>query len=300
MNFTLRQVEVFVALAETLHFGRAADSLMVAQATASQELKRLEIALGLRLFDRTTRTATLTPAGEAMLQDARALLETAQQFSTRSLLFREEYLHRARIVASPSVINELIPAVIKRAEQSGSNIAIEEIAADSGAVMDEMLHRNADIGIGRFLTLPPRFVKETIAQEEFYAVIAAAHPLASTDTVDLANAGELPLLLWSREQAPEYYDALLQACTDRGLHPMVLLSPPRIVGSRSYLLREGKAFALVPRSATDALPSEVRALPLTEPVHLPLEMAFRAQDPREVIAQTLALLRATARELNGV
>lgn len=298
MNFTLRQVEVFVALADTLHFGRAADALMIAQATASQELKRLELALGLRLFDRTTRTASLTPAGQAMLDDARALLEASQQFGTRSYLFREEFLHRARIVASPSAINELIPAVIQRAERAGSTIAIEEFGVDSGAITAEMAQRGADIGVGRFLTPLPRFTKEVIAEEEFYAVVSTVHPLVGSTEIDLAQLGDLPLLLWSREQAPEYYDALLQLCEERGLHPMVLVSPPRIVGSRSFLLRGGKAFALVPRSAVDSLPSEVRAIPLTQRAFLPLEMTYRLNDPRAVITETLALLRATARELN--
>ncbi|MFJ3394790.1 LysR family transcriptional regulator [Leifsonia aquatica] len=297
MAVTLRQVEIFLALATELHFGRAADRLHIAQATASQELKRLEVALGLRLFTRSTRTASLTPAGEALVEEARALLDSADRFTDRARLFQTEHLQRVRVVASPSVINTLLPAVIRRAEQETPDTSIEEIAADSGAVVAEVLRQTADIGIGRFLTPPPRFATEVLLQEEFLAVVSAAHPLAGSASIDPADLGDLPLLLWSREQAPAYYDALLALCHDRGLSPMILVSPPRIVGSRSYLLGEGRAFSLVPRSAVPSLPAEVVAVPLDPPGALPLEMIYRDRDPRESLHETVELIRSTASQL---
>ncbi|MFJ3490567.1 LysR family transcriptional regulator [Leifsonia aquatica] len=297
MAVTLRQVEIFLALATELHFGRAADRLHIAQATASQELKRLEVALGLRLFTRSTRTASLTPAGEALVEEARALLDSADRFTDRARLFQTEHLQRVRVVASPSVINTLLPAVIRRAEQETPDTSIEEIAADSGAVVAEVLRQTADIGIGRFLTPPPRFATEVLLQEEFLAVVSAANPLAGSASIDPAQLGDLPLLLWSREQAPAYYDALLALCHDRGLSPMILVSPPRIVGSRSYLLGEGRAFSLVPRSAVPSLPAEVVAVPLDPPGALPLEMIYRDRDPRESLHETVELIRSTASQL---
>jgi DNA-binding transcriptional LysR family regulator len=297
MAVTLRQVEIFLALATELHFGRAADRLHIAQATASQELKRLEVALGLRLFTRSTRTASLTPAGEALVEEARALLDSADRFTDRARLFQTEHLQRVRVVASPSVINTLLPAVIRRAEQETPDTSIEEIAADSGAVVAEVLRQTADIGIGRFLIPPPRFATEVLLQEEFLAVVSAAHPLAGSASIDPADLGDLPLLLWSREQAPAYYDALLALCHDRGLSPMILVSPPRIVGSRSYLLGEGRAFSLVPRSAVPSLPAEVVAVPLDPPGALPLEMIYRDRDPRESLHETVELIRSTAAQL---
>ncbi|GAB6856423.1 LysR family transcriptional regulator [Microbacterium xylanilyticum] len=297
MAITLRQVEIFLALASELHFGRAAETLHIAQATASQELKRLEVALGLRLFTRSTRTASLTPAGEALIEVARTLVESAEHFTDTARLFHTERLQRVRVVASPSVMNALLPAVIRRAEHESVDTSIEEIASDSGAVVAEVARRGADIGIGRFLTPPPRFTKEVLAEEEFLTVLSAAHPLAGSESIDLADLGDLPLLLWSREQAPGYYDALLALCNDRGLSPMVLVSPPRIVGSRSYLLGEGRAFSLVPRSAISSLPVEVVAIPLDPPGKLPLEMIYRASDPRESLHDTIRLIRATASQL---
>ena len=200
-------------------------------------------------------------------------------------------------MASPSAINELVPAVIKSTEELHPEISIEEIGVDSGSVMHTMQKLTADIALGRFLETPPRFVKETIAFEEFYVAISEAHPLARSEVIDLKQFTDLPLLLWSREQAPRYYDALLEICSSRGLAPMVLLSPPRIVGSRSYLLREGKAFALVPRSAVDSLPSEVKALPIAEAATLPLDLVYRDQDPRAAVNDVVETIRKTAKLL---
>ncbi|MBS1906166.1 MAG: LysR family transcriptional regulator [Actinobacteria bacterium] len=297
MRITLRQIEVFLALADELHFGRAAESLHIAQATASQELKRLEVALGLRLFARSTRAATLTPAGEALLEDARALVDAAGRLTDRAQLFHSAHLARVRVAASPSVVNRLLPAVIRRAEDAAPGTSIEELAAESGTVVETLREHAADIGIGRFLTPPPRFVKEVLVEEEFVAVLATTHPLATQDAVDLRELGDLPLLLWPREQAPEYYDALLGMCIDRGLTPMVLVSPPRIVGSRSYLLGDGRAFSLVPRSAAESLPGGVVARPLAQPATLALEMIYREKDPRASIAEVTDLIRSAATEL---
>jgi len=294
---SLRQVEIFVALAETLHFGRAADRLHIAQATASQELKRLEVQLGLRLLTRSTRAANLTPAGEALLGDAQALLDASHRLSERARLFQAEYLHRVRLVASPSVVNKLLPAVIRRADAELPDTTIEEISADTGTVIAEMSRQGGDIAIGRFLAPPPRFVRETLATEECVAILSADHPLAGQESIDLSELTDLPLLLWSREQAPDYYDALLGICHDRGLNPMILVSPPRIVGTRSYLLSEMRAFSIVPRSTAYSLPPEVRAIPVTPRAELPLHLVFREADPRDSVRATLTLIREAAMDL---
>lgn len=299
MSLTLRQVEVFVAVAEALHFGKAAERLSISQATASQEVKRLEVALGLTLLQRSTRSVTLTPAGSAVLAESRKLMTAAASVADRAALFRDEYLGRLRIVASPSVVNLLLPRAMSASEAVMPTIRIEEVSVDSGEVSAEVAARGADIGIGRFLDAPEGYVREALVDERFVVALSDAHPLAGRDSVHLSELHDLPLLLWPREHAPRYHDALLQLCADDGLAPLILVSPPRIVGSRLYLIAEARAFSLVPESTVAFLPPGVRGVQLSRPASLPLEVVHRARDPREHVAAFLDILRSEAGRLRS-
>ncbi|MGC5076887.1 LysR substrate-binding domain-containing protein [Agrococcus sp. DT81.2] len=297
MGFTLRQAEVFVAVADTLHFGRAAVGLGISQATASQEVRRLEIALGLTLLQRSTRSVTLTPAGAAVLVEARKLLRAAAAVADRAALFRDAYLNRLRIVASPSAVNLLLPRAIKASESVMPTISIEEVAVESGEVSAEVAARGADVGIGRFLEAPEGYVHETLGEEQLFVALSDSHPLAGAAALHLSQLQDLPLLLWPREHAPRYYDALLRLCADDGLTPLVLVSPPRIVGSRLYLIAEARAFSLVPQSTVPFLPAGVQGVELSRPTTLPLEVIRRLRDPREHVASFLDILRTEAGRL---
>ena len=300
MRLTLRQVEIFVAVAEHLHFGRAAEALHISQPTVSQEVGRLEKALGLPLFDRSRRSASLTPAGEVMAAEGRALIAQAEGLVGRVRLYEDSRMRLAVVVASPSVINQLLPAVLSRAEQELPQVHIQEAAVDTGEVSATLDSEHGDIGLGRFLDDLEGFRKEVIVQEQVFVALSRSHPLAARTRIDLKDLDDLPLLLWPREQNPTYYDYLLKVCTDRGLNPMILVSPPRIVGSRRYLLSESRAFSLVPASMVGHMSEDLSTLPLQEEATVKLEMQWRASDVRPQLKMLRKLIREEAAELGKI
>ncbi|MEW2492679.1 LysR family transcriptional regulator [Streptomyces nodosus] len=290
MKITLRQVEIFVTVAEHLHFGRAAEALHISQPTVSQEVGRLERALGLSLFDRTRRSVSLTSAGEAMAEEGRKLLSQAEGLVSRVRLYEESRMKTIRVVATPSVVNRLLPAVISRAEKELPELVIEDIAVETGAVSSRLATGHGDIGLGRFLDPVDGLRTEVIADEEVFVALSRNHPSADAARTSLEELDDLPLLLWPREQNPKYYDYVRTVCVERGLNPMVLVSPPRIVGSRLYLLSEARAFSLVPGSTVGHLSDDLRAVPLEKPATLPLEMQWRADDPRPYVRALCELI----------
>ncbi|WP_026556305.1 LysR family transcriptional regulator [Arthrobacter sp. 35W] len=299
MKITLRQIEIFLAVVAEMHFARAAESIHISQPTVSQEIRRLERGLAVKLFDRTTRAAHLTPAGESLLADARNLVAAANALTEKALLFAPQHVKKLRVVASPSVVNRLLPDVMSQCERQLPELSIEDIPVDTGNVSARLAAEGGDIGLGRFLSAPPGFEQEVLAREPVVVTLSSSHPLAGRESIDLQDLGDLPLLLWPREQNPEYYDALLQICTDRGLSPLILVSPPLIVGARSYLIAEGRAFSLVPNSAASHLSTNLRAVPLASPATLPLEMLWRRHDPRVIVPEFLDIVRAKARALDA-
>ena len=297
MNVTLRQMEIFVAVAEALHFGRAAERLHITQATASQEVKRLEVSLGVSLFRRTTRSVSLTPAGSSLVEACTDVMRSVSRLTSQAELLRDEHVNRLKVVSSPSVVNEVLPRVVSEAEAHMPALQIEDIAAESGQVTDTVIKRGADIGVGRFLDTPTGYSHEVLGYEDLIIALSSSHPLSHRESINLSELDELPLLLWPREQAPHYYDALLSVCADQNLQPLVLVSPPLIVGSRLYLLAQGRAFALVPHSTRAFLPAGVVAVGLSTPARVPLEIIHRTHDPRASASTFTQLLRSLSRDM---
>lgn len=297
MDITLRQLEVFVAVADECHFGRAAAALSVSQPVVSQEIQRLERTIGSPLFDRSTRTVTLTDIGSALLAEARDVHAAFEAFADRAMRMSGQRVCRVRIAATPSVLHELLPGVMRRVEARMPTAILDEVAVETGEVGDALLHRSCDVGLGRFVEAPPGFTSELLRSDRVVVALSSRHRLAAEDSVDLAELDDLPLLLWRREQNPAYHDHLMSICTDRGLHPLQLISPARIVGGRSYLIADGRAFSLIPESTAGRIAGDIVVRPLTKPATLPLSMLWRTRDHRQVMSDLLDVIREVSAEM---
>ncbi|MBB5633795.1 DNA-binding transcriptional LysR family regulator [Cryobacterium mesophilum] len=294
MNITMRQAEFFVAVAGTGHFGRAADELFVSQPVVSQEIRRLERNLGLSLFDRSTRSVVLTAAGETLLPLARALLEAGESLTDVAARLTGPVNSGIRLAATPSAMNALVPDILRVAEETMPGVAVEELAVETGEAGAALTSGRADIGIGRYIDVPARFRTEIIRWEPVYVALSSDHPLASARGIRLADLADVPLLLWPRERNPEYYDRLLEICAQASLEPLVLVSRPRIVGARSYLISEGRAFGLVPESTANLVLPGITTIPLVEPQLLPMSVAWLADEPRQQVLALVELVRRVA------
>ena len=294
MNITVRQAEFFAAVAETAHFGRAAEGLFVSQPVVSQEIRRLERNLELALFDRSTRSVVLTSAGESLLPLAQNLLEAASRFTTVASRLAGPANAAIRLAATPSAMNALVPEILRQAEAMLPGIAVEELAVETGEIGEALVSGRADVGLGRYLDAPSRFRSEVIRSEPVFVALSSAHPLAGTDDIRLADLADMPLLLWPRERSPEYYDRLLEICANASLEPLLLVSRPRIVGARSYLIAEGRAFGLVPESTANLVLPGITTIPLAEPELLPMSAAWLADEPRPQVLALVELIRRVA------
>ncbi len=288
MELTLRQLRAFRAVAAESHFGRAAVGLGLAQPTLSKEIKLLERTLGTTLFERGPGGARLTAAGGALLPIAETMLADAARLMSEAQQLRSSGTRALRVAATPSVVNRLLPAVLRTLETQRPEIEIHVVEVDTGGVPEAVRAGRADLGIGHHVTATPGCGRRTLAHDELQVVVHAS--LAGQGrSIDLKRFARLPLLMWPREQNPEYHDALLKLCQERGLDPLILTGSTRISGARSYLLREGRAFAIVPRDYAVTEPAPLVSRPLTQPATVPLQALWRSP----LTAPVSALLRAT-------
>lgn len=294
MSLTLRQLEVFRALAAELHFARAADRTGLSQPTVSKELARLERRLGLELFHRSSGGTALTPEGAALLPQAERVLDALDDLDRAATLARRRRTHEVRVAASPSVVNRVMPLLLRRLERSHPEVEVTAVEVDTGGVTAALDAATADLGLGHHVSAPARGRVRTISHDELFVIAADSVVGAQGGAIDLARLVDLPLLLWPREQSPVYHDALLEICRVRGLDPLLLTGRSRLSGSRSYLLRDGRAFALGPRDFAVSEGLGVRAAPLDPAAYVPLDLAW--VDPLSPVARIVAAeVRAVAR-----
>ncbi|AEW99740.1 LysR family transcriptional regulator [Streptantibioticus cattleyicolor] len=264
MDLDLRQVRYAVALAEELHYGRAAARLTIAQQTLSAQITALEKRLGVTLFARDRRQVALTPAGEVFVQRGRRLLADARRLV--------DDLTRTQAPLRVDVLTEgLTPSVLVQHLRTRSPCLPFEVVHSQGlaAAVPRLLSGDLDLAFGRVhgLGRPLRAALATmpVRLEPLGVLLPADHPLAARDQVPLAALADHPLLVHTADEAAEWRDWIEEAVTAFGLRVALRVrghgraSIHATVAARGY-----PAFGLT----TGDLPGGLTARPLVGPVPL--------------------------------
>ena len=179
----LRLVEYFIAVAEELHFGRAAQRLRIAQPSLSQQIRRLERQLGVTLLERDSRHVRLTRAGEVMVREGREVLSQARRaiVATQAAAAR-----RLTIGFYGSAATLLLPdALCAFAEQHPEvNVSVRELLLGS---IDDVLDGDVDVAFTRLLPGQTELEVEVLASESRLAALPLDHPLATRRSITFAD-----------------------------------------------------------------------------------------------------------------
>ena len=225
----LRHLRYFLAVAETLHFTRAAQRLGIAQPPLSQQIRRLETLLGHALFERTTRGVKLTHAGQLLAERAHTTLnQIADDLAQVRRLGRGDE-GMLTVGFSGSVMFTRLPAAIEAYRRRFPKVELrlrelstaEGIAALLAGSLDLALLRDSDPTEGLRL--------ETMLEERFVAVLPAAHPLAqrSQKLLPLKLLKDDPFVLFNRRHGPLAFDRTLACCERHGFRPRIVQDAPQ-------------------------------------------------------------------------
>lgn len=287
----LRQLRYFVAVAEELHFHRAADRLHISQPPLSHQIGRLEAELGFRLLARTRRRVELTPAGAAFLHDARTILAELDAAVATARRIDAGQTGRLRINFVGSALFSLVPDAVQRfrAARPAVEVALRERAtADQiRAVLDGAV----DVGLVR----PPiehheNLRLELVRRERTVAALPVGHPLAALTRVPLRRLAGEPLVLFPRAQAPGFHDLLIASLSSAGGAPQVVQYAPEmqtIIG----LVAAGIGVSLVPASVQRLALEGVAYRPVTAATQADLAAISRADDRSPLVSAFVAHAR---------
>lgn len=217
----LRQLRYFATVAEELHFGRAAERLLIGQPAVSQQIRRLERELKVQLFDRGPRLVRLTPAGEAFLPAARAVLgaEDAARAVAAGLAGGPSGALRLGTITA---LGERLDRILDAYDQHAPGLQLELIALPVRERLARLTDGRLDAALVRGgLSQPsPGLSEIPLWQDELVAALPARHPLAGRARITLPELAELPLRLTERRNHPALVDLVLNACRQAGFEPI--------------------------------------------------------------------------------
>lgn len=279
----LRQLRYFVAVAEELHFRRAAARLHISQPPLSQQIRQLEEELGYPLLARTRRRVELTPAGEAFLRDARALLSELDGAVEAARRIDAGQSGRLRVNFVGSALLSIVPGIVQRFRAARPSVEIELHERSTVEQMRAVGAGAVDIGLVRPpIEDVPELRTETVLQERTVAALPTGHELASLRRIPVRRLGSQPLVMFPRSQAPGFHDLLMSSMSAPGTHPQVVQYAPEmltIIG----LVATGIGVSLVPASVTRLTLEGVTYRPVTGAPSSELIAIVRAGDDSPLV-----------------
>jgi len=241
----LRLLRYFVAVAEELHFGRAAARLHMAQPGLSQQIKVLERLLGVRLLERTSRQVRLTPAGDALLAESRRLLAEMERAVDRVRRTGRGEIGRVTIAAIGSATYDVIPRLLRAQRRRLPDV--EVVLREMSTPAQVQALRNGDVDVG-FLRLPAdtaELVAHTVREDRMALMLPDAHPLARRTRIGLRDLAREPLILFPAAPRPSWADTVVAACREAGFEPIVAQEAMESATVVSFVAA-GIGIALVP------------------------------------------------------
>jgi DNA-binding transcriptional LysR family regulator len=247
-SMEMRHLRYFAAVADCLHFGRAAVQLRITQPSLSQQIRQLETELQTTLLQRTRRRVQLTESGRLFLEQARDILARADRAAVIARGASRGDIERLRIgIAYWMDVTRLV-AVVRKLDHQQPEVRVEirtmPVPLQVAALQEERL----DIGLVRPPIAERSLNSEPLVTESFMVALPNRHRLATARRLSLSSLTNEPFILHPRDSVPQFYDLTLRMCREAGFTPHVRheVDHPDLV---LRLVAAGMGISLVPASA---------------------------------------------------
>jgi DNA-binding transcriptional LysR family regulator len=303
MIMELRQLRTFVAVAEELHFHRAAQRLFLAQPSVSQQIKTLESELGVQLFERNRRGVALTVAGSALLAESRELLARADQAAAAVRALGGGERGRLRLSLTRSLTGGIAGAIVSAYRERYPDVELD-LAVGNTMIHVQQLHAgDIDVGFVRPPLEDPGLEELPLGREPLVCVLPKGHRLTRRSTVRREDVRGEPLVWWPEEHGPgAWHDVRRDVYGDPPWPPIARVEPEeeRIVSA----VAEGAGISLImyERSRSLRVPGAVyRRFAPPEPT-MGIALAWRRGERLPTLdrLRELAIAVARAREIERV
>jgi DNA-binding transcriptional LysR family regulator len=258
----LRQIRYFLAVAEELHFGRAAERLHLTQPPLTVAIRRLERELGVQLFARTTRRVALTPAGEAFQRRVQSAVIDLDEAADDVASVAAGLSGRIRVGFVSSASYTTIPEAIRAFRRERPRVELVLSPLTSGEQIEQLLEGDLDLGLIRDPGEVPGLTMELVGTEDLVAVLHEAHPLASGEEVRPADLEQEPMILFPYRLMPGFVNRIHRLFDGLEFSPQVVqqaIHQETVLG----LVAAGLGISILPESVRRFQMPGVVARPLS-------------------------------------
>lgn len=261
----LRQLKCLIAVADMLHFGKAAQKMDMLPASFSRQIKLLEAGLGTRLLSRTTRHVSLTAAGQVFVEAARDIVDKADRLEADFRDIRQDHMPILRLGAIDSAAAGLIPQFLPHFREAHPEIDIELLEQKTIRILPRLLSGRLDAAIVRPPdAADPRLTFRFLFHETAVVAVPDTHPLAARTEISVEDMAEEPLIVPDRSSRPHSHDLTMKLFLDSGYTARIaqIAEEKQTIVS---LVATGVGLAIVPRWASRLAVGGVTFVPLNLP-----------------------------------
>lgn len=290
-DIELRHLRYFVAVAEELHFGRAALRLHLAQPPLSQQIRKLEEILGYPLFTRTSRAVRLTSAGEVFLERAKRTLRNVQEDmeEARSVGRGEEGFLRVGFIGSAMLT--AVPSMLGRYRRLYPKVNLQLHESYTSNVVQRLLKGELDAGFLRDGGETDGLKVEPLFSEPFIAVLPRKHVLANRKTISPRDLRDEPFVFFTPSAGTLAYEKPISLCERHGFRPRVVQEAPQWL-TIMRLVGAGLGVTIAPACVRQLAAANVVCLNLRgATVKSDIELAYRASEDRAVVEAIATVAR---------
>lgn len=262
-RITLRRMEQFIAVAEELHFHRAAERLNMSQPPLTSAIQKLEDDLGVTLIERGNRVLGLTPAGEKFVSEARETLRQAEKTIVSTLDVAEGRTGLLRVGYVGSALYGRLPDIIREFRASHPKVRLELREATTAAQIAALRDETLDIAV----LIPPFEKAEDIKQVNFDSdrlcmAIPKDHLLSKRSDLTLADLAAEPFILWPMPEGRSFHLQVIRLCAKAGFVPMITQEAHGMHAVLS-LVSVGGGVSVVPQSMSGFRSDQISYRPLS-------------------------------------
>jgi DNA-binding transcriptional LysR family regulator len=290
----LNQLRYFVAVAEELHFGRAASRLHIAQPPLSRQIRALEEELGLPLFSRTKRRVGLTDAGRTLLEEARPALAQLDRAADTARRAGQGEIGQLVVSVVPTVDHKVFTRILRSFSMRYPKVHVVIRSLSTAAQVQGLLMGTLQAGFLRMPVKEDGLVVRSVSKEPLVAALPTAHRLASAGRLSLAALADVPLVIFPRQLAPGYYDTIVSLFQRAGLHLRIAQEAEHLQTILG-LVAGGFGASLLPGSVRNIRSRGViyRWLADRRPL-VETAIAYRADASSEVLRAFIAVVEAAS------
>ncbi|MDO6471492.1 LysR family transcriptional regulator [Maribacter sp. 1_MG-2023] len=286
----LRHLTYFLAVAQELHFRKAAEKLFISQPGLSRQIKQMEEILETQLFERNNKKVALTPPGHYLKKEVEFIFNHMDKVERQLKLVGDGNSGELRIGFLGSAMQQVIPKLLLEIKENYPKVktSLEELS--NFAQVDAVLNDQLDMGFVRVARVPSTLQMKTVFTDTFSLVLPEKYPMLTREFDGMQRFANEDFILFSQAYSPLYYDTIMSICQDAGFAPKV--SHKSVHAHTIFKLVENHmGIAIVPTSLQNGFQMRVKFVELKDiPQRAELSVIWKKEHTNPVLKNCMELL----------